>query len=126
MSASARASDSTGLSLPKWQIALAIGAPVAIGLGIWYYRSRPKQPAKASNVTKQDKTAQKNVKKEAGPDVVKESQPVTSNGTAAAAVISEVVEEDPYKAAQTHKNRGNKQFKDGRYAEAIKSYQQVY
>ncbi len=125
MSASARASDSTGLSLPKWQIALAIGAPVAIGLGIWYYRSRPKQPAKASNVTKQEKTAQ-NVKREAGPDAVRESQPVTSNGTAAsAAVISEVVEEDPYKAAQTHKNRGNKQFKDGRYAEAIKSYQQV-
>lgn len=119
MSASARASDSTGLSLPKWQIALAIGAPVAIGLGIWYYRSRPKQPAKASNVTKQEKTAQ-NVKKEAGPDVVRE---VASNG--AAAVISEVVEEDPYKVAQTHKNRGNKQFKDGRYAEAIKSYQQV-
>jgi hypothetical protein len=31
MSGSARAGSSSGLSLPKWQIALAIGAPVALG-----------------------------------------------------------------------------------------------
>ena len=30
-----------GLSLPRWQVALAIGAPVAIGIaGFWYYRRR--------------------------------------------------------------------------------------
>ena len=31
MAASTRAVSSSGLSLPKWQIALAIGAPVALG-----------------------------------------------------------------------------------------------
>lgn len=27
-------------SLPKWQIALVVGAPVALGLGYMYYRNR--------------------------------------------------------------------------------------
>ena len=54
---------------PKWQIALAVGAPVAIGLaGLWYYRQKPPReevtPSETPNVgqipsTSSDKTPQR-------------------------------------------------------------------
>ncbi len=36
-----------------------------------------------------------------------------------------IEEEDPFKQAQAYKNKGNKYFKDGKYADAIKCYQQA-
>lgn len=33
------ASNSASSSLPKWQLALVVGAPVALGLGYMYYRN---------------------------------------------------------------------------------------
>ena len=100
--ASTRVSETSGLSIPKWQIALAIGAPVALGLGFWYYRSR-----KGTQLTK-DKSP--DIEKQA-PQTVEavptENKP--QNGTPPAVVpVVPVVEEDPYKLAQINKNKGNK------------------
>ena len=36
-----------------------------------------------------------------------------------------VEEEDPSKQAQVYKNKGNKYFKEGKYSDAIKCYQQA-
>lgn len=36
----------TGTPLPKWQLALAVGAPVALGLGYIYYKNSSKPPSK--------------------------------------------------------------------------------
>jgi hypothetical protein len=48
MAASSNSVSSGGSSWSKWQIALVIGAPVAVGLGIWYFKN-------SSSATGQDK-----------------------------------------------------------------------
>ena len=157
MAASTRAVSSSGLSLPKWQIALAIGAPVALGklrfilfrllssyyiqhmygfilgLGIWYYRSKKNQHQKPIN-------NEETQKKKATADVAAAVTVTNETGKGAegrngidktkekdSEKSTTVVEEeiDPYKQAQTHKNKGNKFFKDGKYSDAIKCYQQA-
>ncbi len=127
------AGNSTGLSIPKWQIALAIGAPVALGLGIWYYRSRrnakvvddvekvnkvdvissskqPSQPVEGTNskIITSKEEVKDNAKKIETPQ---EPQPPE--------------ETDPFKKSQIFKNRGNKHFKEGKYADAIRCYQEA-
>lgn len=96
------------------------------GLGIWYYRSRKTgiQPA-----DKEDKQSKKSVEDVAASvTVTGETQPPkkangidNSTGKSAAPVV----EEDPNKQAQTYKNKGNKYFKEGKYSDAIKCYQQA-
>ncbi|XP_032787115.2 mitochondrial import receptor subunit TOM70 [Daphnia magna] len=130
MAASTRAVSSSGLSLPKWQIALAIGAPVALGLGIWYYRSRTN---KTQSAEKEDKQIKKNVADAAASvsvpiETQKDAKKVNGIGKinekeSVAPVVEE--EEDPFKQAQTYKNKGNKYFKEGKYSDAIKCYQQA-
>lgn len=125
MSASARVSDSPGVSLPKWQIALAIGAPVAlIGLGVWYYRSSRKVTSSSSKEQKKPDPVQKKKASSQG-NLQKATDPVPSSQEAKLSQVNETQEDDPFKLAQSYKNKGNKQFKEGRYADAIKSYQQV-
>jgi len=48
MAASSNSVSSGGSSWSKWQIALVIGAPVAVGLGFWYFKN-------SSSATGQDK-----------------------------------------------------------------------
>jgi len=48
MAASSNSVSASGSSWSKWQIALVIGAPVAVGLGIWYFKN-------SSSATGQDK-----------------------------------------------------------------------
>lgn len=45
--ASSAASVVSG-SLPKWQLALAVGAPVALGLGYMYYKTSTQSKSKGS------------------------------------------------------------------------------
>jgi len=133
MAASTRAVNSTGLSMPKWQIALAIGAPVALGLGVWYYRSNKavKKVSKddvneAPNGTATTATVQSQIE---GDKIVAsnssslqsgESPPVSHTVPAPAETV-----QDPYKQSQVFKNKGNKYFKEGKFADAIKCYQQA-
>lgn len=48
MAASSNSVGCSGSSWSKWQIALVIGAPVAVGLGIWYFKN-------STSATGQDK-----------------------------------------------------------------------
>lgn len=52
MAASSNSIGSSGSAWSKWQIALAVGAPVAVGIGIWYLKN-------SGSVTGQDKDSVK-------------------------------------------------------------------
>jgi hypothetical protein len=52
MAAASNNIGSSGSAWSKWQIALAVGAPVAVGIGIWYLRN-------SSSTTGQDKDSVK-------------------------------------------------------------------
>lgn len=127
MAACTRAGSSTGLSLPKWQIALAVGAPVALGLGIWYYRSQKKKVSK--DVKPDSPTPTPTVSSEQDKIAA-----VASANSLASEPVSDVPDSikevpsaplDPYKESQLFKNKGNKHFKEGKFADAIKCYQQA-
>ena len=120
-----RASNSTGLSLPKWQIALAVGAPVAIGLGIWYYRSRKSVKNFSVDETKIETPVQ--TTKGEGQQVDKIPVVTTTSETSqpVSQAPKEQEETDPFKKSQIFKNKGNKHFKEGKYADAIKCYRQA-
>lgn len=44
MTTASGAGSISGSSLPKWQLALAVGAPVALGLGYMYYKKNSSKP----------------------------------------------------------------------------------
>lgn len=54
MSAASGASSVTGSPLPKWQLALAVGAPVALGLGYMYYKNSSKPSSKPNRGKSKD------------------------------------------------------------------------
>ncbi|KAH9504475.1 Mitochondrial import receptor subunit TOM70 [Bulinus truncatus] len=89
----------------KWDIALYVGAPIALGVaGLWFY-SRGKHSSSEDEKcqgegTGTEKTLQKTLTKDS-----KEQQPQSRQDIAQAA-----------------KNKGNKFFKDGNYEEAIVCY----
>lgn len=122
------------LPVPKWQIALAIGAPVAFGIAIWLYRSR-KQPVDLKHV---DPAGDESCPVDgAAPELVvrkEDSKPVQKSSVssqdtvlpdASAQVPTPEPELDPYKQSQLFKTRGNKHFKEGKFSDAIKCYQQA-
>ncbi|KAB0798804.1 hypothetical protein PPYR_06684 [Photinus pyralis] len=85
---------------PKWQIALALGATGAIGLGYWYLRQQSKSvSAQKPNL--------KDVKSLSIEDKV---------------ANDEKGEETPFRLSQKFKNEGNVLFKKGKYDEAISLY----
>ncbi|KAF2885063.1 hypothetical protein ILUMI_21118 [Ignelater luminosus] len=94
----ATSSSSGGSPFPKWQIALAVGATGAIGLGYWYLRQQYKEGKKA-NLT--------GIKNSISIDDASQDTPIT---------------ETPLQLAQRFKNEGNLQFKKGKYDEAISFY----
>ncbi|CAH1796180.1 unnamed protein product, partial [Owenia fusiformis] len=82
----------------RWQIALAVGAPVCLGLaGLWLMRRRSQRASE--------------VKNKAVEDVENSAKPKP-----------EVAEKEPLEKAQSHKNKGNKYFKGGKYDQAIDCY----
>ncbi|XP_013405522.1 mitochondrial import receptor subunit TOM70 [Lingula anatina] len=84
----------------KWKIALAVGAPIALGLaGLWYYNR-----VKSSNLETKKKDIESGEKKEEQPEA-KAAEPQT-----------------PVEQAQAAKNKGNKWFKGGKYDQAIQCY----
>lgn len=104
---------------------------MALGLGIWYYRSqkstvekddvKPKSPTPTPIPTvniEEDKIAT------AASANSLSSEPA-SDGPDSAPVETAPVVQDPYKQSQVFKNKGNKYFKEGKFADAIKCYQQA-
>ncbi|KAG8236299.1 hypothetical protein J437_LFUL017983 [Ladona fulva] len=115
------ASSRTGVeshSWSKWQIALVVGAPVAIGLGYWYLKN---------SGSHSDKEKCQSGGKKKGSQVVQS----TNNGSARGAgdVNSKSHQNETVDArkgsfdqAQDYKKEGNKHFKDGKFSDAIKCY----
>lgn len=91
------ATGSTGSSFPKWQLAILLGAPIAIGLGYLYIKNRHEDPEKK-------KLAEVASKKTISLD---EEQSKT---------------ESPLEHATKLKASGNRAFHAGEYDEAIALY----
>ncbi|KAK5644199.1 hypothetical protein RI129_008044 [Pyrocoelia pectoralis] len=89
-----------GSPFPKWQIALALGATGAIGLGYWYLR----QQSKLVTVKKPS---------------LKDTNSLSIDDKT---VDDEKGDETPFQLSQRYKNEGNVLFKKGKYDEAISFY----
>lgn len=94
-------SPTGGSAFPKWQLAVALGATTAIGLGYWYYlRQQSQKP----------------------PRAVLKSAKSTLSLDESGETNEETAKETPLERAQRYKNEGNALFKRGRYDEAISKY----
>ena len=107
-------SGSTGSTFPRWQLALLLGAPVALTLGYLYYRQ-------SSSVATGDEKKKKSLD---GSKTVSIDEGTTGAGgdatTAAAAKEKKVL--TPLEQAIEYKNQGNDKFRRGEYQEAIEFY----
>ncbi|XP_011314641.1 mitochondrial import receptor subunit TOM70 [Fopius arisanus] len=106
MPVSNSAASAVSSSLPKWQLALAVGAPVALGLGYIYYKNssqgKPKGPDK-SNGTAPEKQ-------------------ISIDGDSPGKNIRSDRPETPAAKAQRYKTLGNEVFRVGKYDDAILYY----
>ncbi|GAB6023140.1 Mitochondrial import receptor subunit TOM70 [Chamberlinius hualienensis] len=94
----------------KWQIAFAIGTPIAIGLGCWiYYNKRRKIVLK------------KELKEEKIVSITKKTEDKTSNSKSNKLDANSVVETYA-DVAENAKITGNRFFKEGDYNQAVECY----
>lgn len=92
-----------GSTFPKWQLAVALGATTAIGLGYWYYLRSQSQKK--------------------GKGLLQSAKSTLSLDESSGIIDKEVdVDESPLEKAQRYKNEGNLLFKKGKYDEAISMY----
>ncbi|XP_014224412.1 mitochondrial import receptor subunit TOM70 [Trichogramma pretiosum] len=105
--------DSSGASssLPKWQLALAVGAPVALGLGYMYYRNCNPNDDKTSK--KHNRLVKENGEKQISID---------GDATGKTGNASIKKEQSPLEKAIHYKDEGNKFFNSGKFDEAIAQY----
>uniref|UniRef100_A0A182Y5V8 Uncharacterized protein n=1 Tax=Anopheles stephensi TaxID=30069 RepID=A0A182Y5V8_ANOST len=103
---------STGSTFPKWQLALLIGAPVAIGLGYLYWRKAGDQgEGSGDKLTKKkladlkDKTISLDGDSSEAKQQPPDAKPLTGR-----------------ELALKHKNNGNAHFRAGKYDQAISEY----
>ncbi|XP_076377050.1 translocase of outer membrane 70 [Megalopta genalis] len=113
MTGASSAGNVTGGLLPRWQLALAVGAPVALGLGYMYYRNSNK-PSSKSNRRKPRGSSQKNGTPATDKQIsIDADYPPKSTNEAP---------ETPLERARRFKVEGNHYFKIGKYDEAIVQY----
>ncbi|XP_011860763.1 PREDICTED: mitochondrial import receptor subunit TOM70 [Vollenhovia emeryi] len=111
------ASSGSSSPLPKWQLALVVGAPVALGLGYMYYRNRNSGGGKVDK-PERDKFRSGAAARENGAPADKQ---ISIDGDCPPKVPSSEPE-TPLQKAQRYKNEGNVCFKTGKYDEAIARY----
>ncbi|KAL2747199.1 mitochondrial import receptor subunit TOM70 [Vespula maculifrons] len=103
----------TSSALPKWQLALAVGAPVALGLGYMYYKSSTKPSSKP------ERGKSKYGSRENG---TKNDKQISIDGDCNLKSENTSRIETPLEKAQKFKDEGNVHFKMGKYDEAIALY----
>lgn len=113
-------SGSTGSLFPKWQMAILLGAPIALGLGYLYYRN---QSTKLTEETTDGSGSDKKKLKDKSISLDGDDKLAAAN-TAAASKKAEKVEpkQTELEKAIQYKNEGNTRFKGGKYNEAIELY----
>lgn len=105
---------STGSTFPKWQLALLIGAPVAIGLGYLYWRKSADQGEGSGG----DKLTKKKL-----ADL--KDKTISLDGDSSEAKQQQQPDAKPLTGrdlALKHKNNGNAHFRAGKYDLAISEY----
>lgn len=120
--------ESAGSTFPKWQLAILLSAPVAIGLGYMYWRNQKQAIEEGS-----DEADEKDVKKlkKGNKSISIDGDTAAANGSvkkASTAVDGDVVkskELTPFEQAVQFKSSGNECFKNGKFDEAIEFYNQA-
>lgn len=117
--------ESTGSTFPKWQLAIILGTPVAIGLGYLYWRNQSQAIEEGSDEAdeKDAKKLKKGIK-----SISIDGDTGTANGSIKKAEQGDVVktiELTPFEQAVKHKESGNECFKNGKFDEAIQFYNQA-
>ncbi|KAK3927906.1 Mitochondrial import receptor subunit TOM70 [Frankliniella fusca] len=102
----------TGNSWSKWQVAVVVGAPLAVaGVSYWYYRKSGKNRTRNISGTSANGNPTSKTPSMEGPDnTIETIEAMIAN------------EKDSLKKAQLYKNEGNKLFKAGKYDDAINMY----
>lgn len=105
---------STGSLFPKWQLAVLIGAPIALGLGYLYYRNQSsgfeEDEASVSGKKKKLSTKDKTISLDGDEKAVGGQEQVAKP------------KRTPLEEAIEYKNEGNLRFKTAKYNEAIEFY----
>lgn len=107
---------STGSLLPKWQMAILLGAPIAVGMGYLYYRNRTATLAEDSN---DDSSNSTNVKKISN---LKDKSISLDGDDKLPKVDVTPKQQTELEKAIAFKNDGNSRFKSGKFNEAIELY----
>lgn len=106
---------STGSLLPKWQMAILLGAPIALGLGYLYYRNQA-----ASQLT-EDENGTDTEKKKLSNSKTK-SISLDGDDKMPKEKRADPKQQSELETAIAFKNDGNSRFKSGKFNEAIEFY----
>lgn len=109
---------STGSLLPKWQMAILLGAPIALGLGYLYYRNQTETKL-TEDTTDSSSNSDTNKKK------ISNSKDKSISLDGDDKLPKEKVEpkkQTELEKAVAFKNDGNVRFKSGKFNEAIECY----
>lgn len=121
--------ESTGSTFPKWQLAILLGTPLAIGFGYLYWKNQ--QQSAIEEGTDEDENQKDSKKLKKGMKSISiDGDTTTVNGvkksvTANAAEPVKAKELSPFEQAVKHKETGNDNFKNGKFDTAIESYSQA-
>lgn len=126
--------ESTGSTFPKWQLAILIGAPVALGLSYIYWRN---SQATIEEGTDDEKSELKKKLKDSAKSIsidgdTKSGTEVAGDNDVTDAGIANGVKKDfetkqfkklsPFEKAVKYKESGNELFKNGKFDVAIELY----
>ncbi|XP_047002267.1 mitochondrial import receptor subunit TOM70 [Schistocerca americana] len=105
-------------SWSKWQIALVVGAPVALGIGYWYLKQNASSIGQNNDSSSSSKSKQSSLLG-TGDQTSIDTEGLDSVNSA------KTLPENPLERALYHKDAGNQHFKAGKYDEAIKCYNEA-
>lgn len=105
---------STGSLLPKWQMAILLGAPIALGLGYLYYRNQ------STKLTEETETKSSTDKKKISNS--KDKSISLDGDDKLPKEKAEPKKQTELEKAIAFKNEGNTRFKGGKFNEAIDYY----